>query len=165
MLGKFFDKLLKIIAKILAWLGVFIIIVYILLWIFCPALIPVFTQLLLNAWAAAQAFIVAAWQWIVAGAGFIWNAIQEWVGDASIGEVFKLALGAATILNPEGVAEGVGSVIEAVAKVATPLLPYIGVGLLLWFLLKKDKDDSKEIVITDRASGSSPPVEAGAWRI
>lgn len=167
-MGNLFKKLMSLIKDIIKWLGPLAIIVYILIWIFAPALIPVIHAWLSTAWAAVQAFATAAWTtattwlasiWTVIGdfTGAAWSAVDGWFAEASFGEVLKLATGAAIILNPEGIADGVGSIIDSVgdvvSKVVDPLLPWLIGGLAVWLVwkLNSDDDDDESHVITVRA--------------
>lgn len=173
MLGRLFKKILAVLKKLFKWLGPLIIIIAILIVIFAPYLIPVIMGWLSTAWAAISGFAVTVWTtisgWISAAwgvlssvAGDLWTAGEKWLAEASWGEVLKLAAGAAVILNPEGAADALGSVVDTVgdfvAKVAGPLLPWIVGGALLWFLFKGDNDEPNgSVVIQTRGDGEESP--------
>lgn len=170
-MGRIFKKLLEFLKKILKVLGPLLIIAYIACWIFAPALIPIIHGWLSTAWTAISSaastlwttvsgWIGTAWKAIGSFAGGVWDAASGWLAEAEWSEVLKLAAGAAIILNPEGVAEGVGTVVDAVGdtigtiveKVAVPLLPWILGGVGLWFLFRRRDDDdesSRPVIIRE----------------
>lgn len=170
MFGRLFDKIFEVIKKILKWLGPLAIIVYILIWIFAPYLIPIIHAWLATAWAAIQAFAATAWAtigswlssaWTIISSwgGAAWDAASGWVAEASFGEVLKLATGAAIILNPEGAAEGIGTIIESIGSVVKdilgPYLPWVLGGLALWFFWPSG-DNEETVVIETRSEPKWP---------
>lgn len=151
-IGKFFKKLLDAILKLLKWLLPILIIALIVIAIFFPYLIPVIIQWATTAWAAVSGWVSAAWGWISSGASFLWTAATEFVGEASFADVLKLAAGAAVVLNPEGVADAAGGLLEDVVDTATkvlgPVLPWLIGGLAIYLLWPSDSDS--EVVYIDR---------------
>lgn len=153
-IGKFFKKLLDVIMKILKWLLPILIIVLIIIAIFFPYLIPVIMAWAQAAWAAVAGWAAAAWKVIAAAGSFIWTTATEWVAEASTADVFKLAMGAAVVLNPEGVSEAVGNLVESAGELVTsvfgPYVPLIIGGVVAYFVFfRKSKRDRVDINVTD----------------
>lgn len=156
-IGKFFKKLLDAILKILKWLLPILIIILIIIAIFFPYLLPIIMQWAAAAWTAVAGWVSTAWGWISSGVSFIWKAVTEYVAEASFADVLKLAAGAAVILNPEGVADAAGGLLEDVADIATkvlgPVLPWILGGLAVYFLWPSSKDSEVVLINRDERKG------------
>lgn len=155
-IGKFFKKLLDALLKLLKWLLPILIIVLIVIAIFFPYLLPVIWAWVGAAWTAAAGWVATAWSWISAGASFLWKAATEWVAEASFADVLKLATGAAVILNPEGVADAAGglleTIVDAVGPVVSAALPWLIAGAAAYFIFTSDSGDEERTVYIERGS-------------
>lgn len=153
-IGKFFKKLLDALIKLLKWLLPILIIALIVIAIFFPYLLPVIWAWVGTAWTAVSGWVATAWGWISSGASFLWKAATEWVAEASFADVLKLAAGAAVILNPEGVADAAGglleTVVDAVAPIVSTALPWLIAGAVAYFVFTSDGGEDEKIVYVDR---------------
>lgn len=152
-IGKLFKKIFAAIKKLLKWLGPLLIIIAIIIAIFFPYLIPVIMGWISAAWTAVATtvggWISAGWGWLVSAGSTLLSNASSWVSEASFADVLKVATGAAVLLNPEGVAEGAGSIIgaigEVVADVLGPSMPWIIIGLAAYLLLTRDKKEEQVV--------------------
>lgn len=153
-IGSFFGKIFDAILKFLKKFWWVIVIILIILAVFFPAVLPAIWAFLQTAWTAVSGWVGTFFSTMASWASKAWSAGQEWVAEASWGEVLKLAAGAAVIMNPEGVADGVGSVIDTVADgignivQAIPTSVWlIGGGLLAFWLLSGSSGEESTVII------------------
>lgn len=153
---KLFSKIMDFLKKLLKWLGPIILVALIIIAIFFPAMWAVVVQWASAAWTAVVStvggWLTTAWGWLVSGAKGLWSIASSWLADASFTDVLKLAAGAAVILDPEGAADAIGSVVggvvDAVGDVAEALLgenwPWIlAGGAAFYFLVWRKRDEGK----------------------
>jgi len=142
-----FAKIKDFLKKLMKWLVPLIIVALIVLAVFFPPAFAVVSAYMATAWSAVSGWAATAWTAISNGAGAVITAATEYVSGLSFAETVKMALGAAIILDPEGVADAAGSLVESagnvLASVASKLnLPLIIGGLgAAWLLMSNSGDD------------------------
>lgn len=161
-IGSFFGKIFDAILKFLKKFWWVIVIILIILAVFFPAVLPAIWAFLQTAWTAVSGWIGTFFSTMASWASKAWSAAEEWVAEASFGEVLKLAAGAAVIVNPEGVADGVGSVVDTVVDGVASLVKdiptsvwLIGGGLLAFWLFSGNSNDESTILIRSDEDQSS----------
>ena len=143
-IGKLFKFLLNLLKKICKNVWVILAIVAIVLLVyFC---IPC-AAFLLQMWGYLLSGLSAAWGYVVAAGSALWT----WFSGLSFGEVLKLGMGAALLIDPKGTISGIGNAVGGVigdvadAIVNSPVGTALAVGLGAWLLLgvfgKKKKKD------------------------
>lgn len=182
-IGKLFKKIWAAIMKMLKWLLPIIIIILVIIAIFFPYLLPVIwgwvatawtavSTAATAAWGAVSSWVATGWQWLTTAASAIWNAggevastawsaASEWVAEASLSDVLKLATGAAVILNPEGVGSAIGNIVEGAAEAVGKVLKAVGplgwaaiaAGVYFFFI----RDDEKETRLSITQVPGGPP--------
>lgn len=153
---KLFAKIFSFLKKILKWLLPLLLVALVVVAVFFPTVLPVIGSWLTTAWSTAGGWLGSAWTAMVNGGGAVVSAATAWLKEASWTELLKLAVGAAIIVDPGGVAEAAGSLassfVDVAASVAKPLLPLILGGAAIWLLFFRE-GDGETVYVSD--SGSS----------
>jgi hypothetical protein len=99
-------------------------------------------------------FFPLLWGAFLTNAGLFWGwlgtqaaGIATFIAGLGLEGALAVALGAAVLIDPEGVGEAFGSIIESVGSVATdlfgsPLLLFAAIGAGVYFLSGKSEDES-----------------------
>lgn len=145
MFSKLFGWLKKLLSKIIKLIKKFWPIIAIALVVFWPAIGPMLGSL----WTSASGFLGTAFSWIKTA----FSGVAAFAGEHGWLTTAALGLGALAVVSPEtakdvvenvvdvakDVAEGVGEVATTTLK--QPML-WIAGGLLAWFVLTRDKEES-----------------------
>lgn len=146
-MGNLFKKMLNSILKFLKKFWWVLVIIIIILAIYFPTVLPAIWAWIQNAWTVVTGWLGTLWSTVGSWASSAWTAAQGWVASASFGDVLKLAAGAAVLLDPEGVADGIGGIISDVVE-AIPSAVWWGLGALaVWWLWPKGDDASNGSVM------------------
>lgn len=140
-----FKKILNFLKKLLKWLLPILLIAGVVAAVFFPSVLPLVGSYLSTAWSAVSGWVGSAFSSVASWGGSALTAIGSYLSSASFGEVIKLATGAAILVDPEGVGAGLGNAAQGIGGAASsvvraiPTAVWVGGGLLLAFLLLRDR--------------------------
>lgn len=106
------------------------------------------------------AILLAVWSWI-STVGWPWlveaaSGVATFVAGLGLEGAVALALGAAILIDPEGVGEGIGNIVESGGNAIGSLLSspagWIGMGVLAIFLLSGDDKQTETKIIERRGN-------------
>jgi hypothetical protein len=105
------------------------------------------------------AILLAVWQWI-STVGWPWlveaaSGVATFVAGLGLEGAVALALGAAILIDPEGVGEGIGNIAEGVGEAAGSILSspmgLLALGGAALFILSSSGSDNTPVVIDGRS--------------
>lgn len=160
-IAKFFKRFFAFLKKLLKWLLPLLAIAAVIIAVWFPA-----------AWGAISQWALAAWDWIATSAGSMfssawsavkslatagWGKIEGWFASASLGDIAKVALGAAFLVDPKGTVKTVtefakdagsaigGVVTGVISGGVSSLLPLaLGAAVVYFLFFHEDEDKAAE---------------------
>lgn len=163
-----FKSLFKFLKKLLKWLLPILAIALIIAAVFFPTVLPVIGSYLSTAWGAVSGWVGSAFSSVGSWIGGALSSIGSYLSAASFGEVIKLATGAAIILNPDELGEGLGSVAEGFGEgvgsvlSSIPTIAWIAGGFLLWMWLSGDGGSAVNVVVPGTTNDRNRSDDGGA---